>query len=155
MSPVLTAGARDVLFLLIHNKLPVKERLFRIGLALDPYCELCPGGIVADVEHFFCSCVRVAPVWSWIRGKIVGLMGASGATVSDWELVNLFLPDSFRTKDMVWLLGTYVAKVWEEVQVRGKLRLRFETFFGFLSFKYREANLGSRLFLGVIPGVLS
>ena len=27
-SPVLTAGAKDVLFLLIHNKLPVKERLW-------------------------------------------------------------------------------------------------------------------------------
>ena len=35
-SPVLTAEARDTLFLLIHNKLPVKERLFMIGLAVYP-----------------------------------------------------------------------------------------------------------------------
>ena len=30
-SPVVDGKARDVLFLLLHNKLPVKERLFRIG----------------------------------------------------------------------------------------------------------------------------
>ena len=36
VSPVLTAEARDTLFLLIHNKLPVKERLFMIGLAVYP-----------------------------------------------------------------------------------------------------------------------
>ena len=36
-SPVLSGSTRDVLFLLIHNKLPVKERLFRIGLSVDPY----------------------------------------------------------------------------------------------------------------------
>ena len=49
-SPVLTAVARDTLFLLLHNKLPVRERLFRIGLAVDPYCEVCPGGVVCDLE---------------------------------------------------------------------------------------------------------
>ena len=31
-SPVVDCKARDVLFLLLHNKLPVDERLFRIGL---------------------------------------------------------------------------------------------------------------------------
>ena len=35
-SPVVDCKARDVLFLLLHNKLPVKERLFRIGLRHDP-----------------------------------------------------------------------------------------------------------------------
>ena len=153
-SPVLTAGAKDVLFLLVHNKLPVRERLFRIGLAVDPYCEHCPGGVVGDVEHFFCTCDKVAQVWDWVRGRLVELMGGNGANVSNWELINLFLPDSHRSKDMVWMLGTYAAKVWEEIQVRGKLMLRLEVFFGFMTFKYREAQLGSRLSLGTTPGLL-
>ena len=153
MCPVLTARARDVLFLLVHNKLPVRERLFRIGLVVDPYCEHCPGGVVCDVEHFFCTCDKVAPVWAWVRGRLLVLMAGNGANVSNWELINLFIPDSSRSKDMVWMLGTYVAKVWEEIQVRGKLRLRLEVFFGFLTFKYREAQLGSRLPLGIIPGL--
>ena len=37
-SPEVDNKARDVLFLLLHNKLPVKERLFRIGQKHDPYC---------------------------------------------------------------------------------------------------------------------
>ena len=37
---VVDTDARDIFFLLIHNKLPVQERLFRNGLAVDPYCEV-------------------------------------------------------------------------------------------------------------------
>ena len=34
--PVLTPGVRDIAFLTIHNKLPVRERLFRVGIVPDP-----------------------------------------------------------------------------------------------------------------------
>merc|ERR1711954_434841 len=40
-SSVVDARARDVMYLMIHNKLPVKERLFRIRLRNDPYCMAC------------------------------------------------------------------------------------------------------------------
>ena len=153
--PVLTADARDVLFVLIHNKLPVRERLFRIGLVVDPYCQKCPGGTVEDLEHFFCSCERVAHVWGWFRGKLLEVLGWNNAVVSNWELINLFLPVSFRDKDMVWMLGTYVAKVWEELFVRGKQRIRLDVFFGFLKFKYKAAQFGARQALGYIPGLVA
>ena len=61
-SPKIIYEARDVMFLLLHNKLPGPERLFRIGVRLDPYCLHCPGAEVADLEHFFCSCVRIRQV---------------------------------------------------------------------------------------------
>ena len=57
-------------------------------------------------------------------------------------------------KDLVWVLGTYLDKVWEEIHVRGKIRLRWEVFFGFLKFKYKAAQLGARLSLGIIPCLL-
>ena len=47
--------AKETMFLLIHNKLPVSERLFRIGVKVDPYCPHCPGTVTADIEHFFCD----------------------------------------------------------------------------------------------------
>ena len=40
-SPVVDGKARDVLFLLLHNKLPVKERLFRIGRAVGSHGGKC------------------------------------------------------------------------------------------------------------------
>ena len=152
LMPVLSAGAKDILYLLVHNKLPVRERLFRIGLQVDPYCDLCPGGVFCDVDHFFCTCDRVAEVWRWVRGQLVGLMGGNCDCVSNWEIINLFLPGSRREKDLVWMIGMYIVKVWEEIYVRGKPRLRMEAFFGFLKFKYKSAQLGSRL--GIIPGLL-
>ena len=46
------------IYLLLHNKLPVAERLFRIGFKNDPYCLNCPQAVKADVEHFLCQCER-------------------------------------------------------------------------------------------------
>ena len=151
-SPVLTPQARDTLFLLIHNKLPVKERLFRIGLSVDPYCEVCPGGVVADVEHFFCSCTRIDFLWSWVRCRVLGLLDCS-SQISNWELINLVLPSSSSEKEVIWLIGTFVAEVWSAIFSRAGSGLKGDQFFGFLKFKYKAAQLGSRLSLNVIPGL--
>ena len=151
-SPVLTAVARDTLFLLLHNKLPVRERLFRIGLAVDPYCEVCPGGVVCDLEHFFCSCSRVVLVWSWVRRRLLDMLGVS-SQISNWELINLYLPSTSFEKEIVWLVGTYVAGVWSEIFIRNGAFLKGDQFFGFLKFKYKAAQLGSRMPLSAIPGI--
>ena len=66
-SPVLAASSRDSLYLLIHNKLPVSERLFRIVLSVDPYCQACHSAEICDVEHFFCLCPR--GVWCMAGGQ--------------------------------------------------------------------------------------
>ena len=34
--PVHLSESRDVIYLLVRNKLPVSERMFRIGLSVDP-----------------------------------------------------------------------------------------------------------------------
>ena len=144
-SPVLSGVTRDVLYLLIHNKLPVKERLFRIGLNVDPYCPVCPGGIFCDVAHYFCACSGVAHVWGWVRGKLIDILGGDSAHCSDWELVNLLFPGSASENEAVWLVGSYIAWVWREVYIHGKTRLRADQFFGFLRFKYKSDQLGARL----------
>merc|ERR1712002_762406 len=63
-SPVVDSKAKDVMFLLLHNKLPVKERLFRIRLKHDPYCLKCASAEISDVTHFFCRCEAVSNTWS-------------------------------------------------------------------------------------------
>ena len=144
---VLQPEARDVLFLLIHNKLPVPERLFRISARQDPYCLLCPGAEIADVEHFFCSCRRTSQCWSWVRLKILGLCD-QGIISSNWELLNLFLPRSQFEQEIVWLIGSYVDYVWTKVLI-GDSELKIEKFFGFLKFKYKKSGSS----LGQIPGL--
>ena len=63
--------------MLIHNKLLVLERLFRIEVKQDPYCLHCAGAEVADIEHFFSACVRTRQCWSWVRLNIMGLFHGS------------------------------------------------------------------------------
>ena len=62
---------KEMLFLVAHDKLPIRERLFRVGLTVDPYCQSClldgKTAIICDKEHFFCSCDEVSCVWSEIR----------------------------------------------------------------------------------------
>ena len=43
----------------MHNKLPVRQRFFRVGVYDDPYCEYCDGAEIADVTHVLTSCVWV------------------------------------------------------------------------------------------------
>ena len=39
--PVISSSIKEVLFLTIHDKLPVRERLYRIQVANDLYCPEC------------------------------------------------------------------------------------------------------------------
>ena len=134
-SPVVDGKARDVLFLLLHNKLPVRERLFRIGLKHDPYCLECEGAEVNDIVHFFCTCEVVCNTWSWLKRQVVQL-GRLGASVDDWDIVNLLFLNSSKDSEIVWLVSSYVLYVWEMVHVK-KLEVKLEKFFGYLTFKYK------------------
>ena len=58
----------------MHNKLPVKERLFRVGLSNDPYCNFCPSAEICDVEHFFCACGRVNAIWCRIKDILASMV---------------------------------------------------------------------------------
>ena len=139
---------RNVMFLLIHNKLPVSERLFRIGVKVDPYCSHCPGAEIDDLVHFFCLCERTRLCWSWVRLKIVGLCG-QGLRSSNWELLNYILPSTQYEQGVLWLIGTYVHYAWEQCHVRNS-RVLLEKFFGFLTFKYKISgvSLGQNAGLG-------
>ena len=60
--PNLTSATREILYLTIHNKLPSRERLFRIGLTNDSYGVSCfdnKGAVTCDREHLFCKCEKV------------------------------------------------------------------------------------------------
>ena len=155
-NPCLTSVSREVLFLLLHNKLPVKERIFRIRLAIDPYCEHCldltGAAIICDLEHFFCTCQRVLQIWKRLKLMILNLLGVEPADLSDWEIINLRLPQR-NANEVIWLLGIYLSEVWGSVFVKGSSELCEAQFFGFLRFKYRTDQLGARLPLNPIPGL--
>ena len=127
--------ARDIMFLLLHNKLPVMERLFRIKLKPDPYCLRCPQAEINDVVHFFCKCEAVSNTWSWMKSQVVR-MGQMGPNVTDWDIINLFFPNLTRGREILWLVSNYIIYVWETVNIK-KQEVKLDKFYGFLTFKFK------------------
>ena len=136
---VIDSEARDIMFLLIHNKLPVPERLFRIGVRVDPYCPYCPDAMIADIEHFFCNCERSKLGWAWTRLKIVTLC-QQGSSPLNWDLLNLFLPKTRFEQEILWLISNYISYVWKQCYLKNR-HVKVEKLFGFLTFKYRASRL--------------
>ena len=132
---------QDIMLKLLHNKLPVKERLHRIGIIDTSVCMYCAGQ-VADIVHYFCCCLKTRRTWSWLRLKILNMSDAILLS-SNWELLNLNFPNVSNAAEIVWLVGHYVGFTWKYCQ-KEETELKLEEFFGFLSFKYRESGFESR-----------
>ena len=81
------------------------------------------------------------------------MLGGGSGQCSNWELINLMFSEYGYEDQCVWLVGVYVAKVWEDLFVRDRTWLVGDKFFGYLRFKYKAAQLGSRAIFGVIPGL--
>ena len=146
----LDCSTRDVLFLHIHNKLPVRERLFRVHVTADPYCEIClddVGALLADREHVFCLCRTVSKYWREIRAIIDPLLMD---VTTNLELLSLKFASRHFEAEITWLVGAYVYELWKMVQRSGSFRDR-EELFGFLKYKFKNDQLGARLYLKPIP----
>ena len=134
-------------FLLIHNKLPVPERLHRVGLKDDPHCLWCPGNILGDIPHYFCSCLKTKILWTWLKSII--LKKGNFRSVSDLDLLRLSFPQRAQEKAITWLIGSYTWYAWQNARGDTGDELKLEKFFGFLSFKYKDV----KSIVGAIDGL--
>ena len=154
-NPVLSPQVRDTMYLLLHNKLPVKERLFRIGLESDPYCLSCSNACIQDLVHYFTECITVADVWADLKGTLVNLISpSSGDILTNWNLLNMFFPKNASETECIWLIGNYVSYVWDELRIKNLAVIKKESIFGFLRYKYKYDQLGARMPLRLLPSRL-
>ena len=84
---VVSSDARDVMFLVIHDIYPTRQRLFRMGLHPTGTCEVCRG--VQDVTHLFTGCGHVRDLWLYVKSKLVRNQVISNLSVNDFELLTL------------------------------------------------------------------
>ena len=63
-------------------------------------------------------------------------LGRLGASVDDWDIVNLHFLNSSNDSEIVWLISSYVLYVWEVVHDK-KLEVKRDKFFGYLTFKFK------------------
>ena len=56
----------SMMFRILHNLLPTRTRLFRMGLTDSPVCLLCPHGIAEDLPHALLECSGNSAVNDWV-----------------------------------------------------------------------------------------
>ena len=116
---VLDIMGKEILFLIVHNIIANKERVFRFNLTASPNCTLC--GVLQDNVHLFCECVTVREAWFWVRQRLLGFMSGEQHQTSNFEFINLMFPTSLFENEIVWILGMYVHQVWINIICKKKL----------------------------------
>ena len=75
------------------------------------------------------------------------------ADLSDWTIINFLVPRNNFEDEVIWLIGNYLVKVWNDLYTRNKNELNEEEFFGFLTFKFKEDQRGARKKMRDIQGL--
>ena len=158
-SPMLEPGARQTVWRAIHNILPTRERLARMRITdkntrqvISAICNRCDLREVDDVVHMFTSCVLVREAWCWVRRRLLEMLPADMADLSNLELTHMMFPKEMMENEMVWLVGNYMGYVQEEAIVKGR-KLNAEhvqAYMQYMSFKSRGMNMPQ---LGHISGI--
>ena len=143
---------QETSFLLVHDKLPVKERIYKIGLAKDPYCDFCDAAVFEDTQHYFARCGQVNTLWRWVRTVLHLILGARADLITDKELLNFSWASSRSDREVVWLISWFIWYRWSKYEINGSNTVNEREFFGFMRFKYKEAL--HRNLLSPIPGLL-
>ena len=116
---VLDIMGKEILFLIVHNIIANKDRVFKFNMTASPNCTLC--GVVQDNVHLFCECVNVREAWFWMRQRLLGFLTEEEHQTSNFEFINLMFPASLFENEIVWLLGVYVHQVWKNIICKKKM----------------------------------
>ena len=117
-NPVLDIMGKEILFLLVHNIIANKDRVYKFHLTASPNCSIC--GVLQDNVHLFCECLNVREAWFWMRQRLLGFL-PEGHQLSNFEFINLMFPSSPFENEIVWLLGVYVHQVWINIICKKKI----------------------------------
>ena len=93
--PSVSSAIRESLFLLIHNKLPIRDRLFRVGQRNDSYCGTCLDAGIAfncDREHYFCTGEEVKDIWKIVEDMLTSISPTGFASLTNLQWITLDFP---------------------------------------------------------------
>jgi hypothetical protein len=100
---------KDFFFSLLHNILPLPDRLRRLGMEPFAQCDSC-GDPLADVLHCFVRCPRVAASWAFLLHRISRVVPF---LLGDDDVLFLAWPPSPVEDALLSAVSSYVVWVWE------------------------------------------
>ena len=118
-SSMLEPKAREILFMIINNIVPNRDRLFhKFHMVADPNCLQCR--VLQENVHLFCECQLVREAWFWIRQRLLDMFPQTNANTSNFEFLNLMFDSYLMENEVIWLLGIWVELVWNVVICKKK-----------------------------------
>ena len=130
--------AQDILYRTIHQIIPTRYRIHRIGRAPFPFCPDCTikkgpvegpllergrrgdldlvvGGPIGDIVHVLAECKTVEILWSWFRKLVLRQMDKSWGKMSNKEIIFLIFPKFKNEETVLWMISTYIYYIYIEV----------------------------------------
>ena len=145
---VLEPTGREVMFSIVHNIVPNRERLYtKMHMVNSPNCLVC--GVREDNVHIFAECLMVREAWGWVRMRLLDLLSRDSAGCSNFELLNLMFEKDLMDMEAVWLIVTYVEYVWTEKFLRNK-HVKLEQLVGHTKLCYKSNQFSKKPALGHI-----
>ena len=143
-SPVLEAGGKEALFLVVHNIVPNRERLFdKMNMVASPNCKICETR--ENNMHLFTECVSV-------RRKLLTFLPVECSRTSNFEFISLMFSKDTMEDEAVWLIGTFLHYAWIE-KILKKRTLRLDKFIGHARLCYRANQVAKKPLLGYIMNI--
>ena len=150
-SPVLDPTAREYLFMIIHNIVPNRERLYlKMNMVNNPCCIEC--NVREDNVHIFTECSMVQEAWFWVRSRLLSMLPETCSRTSNFEFLNFMFEKNTMDLEMIWLLSSVVSYIWSE-KINRKRKVKLEHLIGHLQLQYRANQLSRKPRLGHIVGI--
>ena len=150
-SPMLEPRAREILFMIINNIIPNRDRLFnKFHMVPDSTCVHCR--VLQDNVHLFCECQLLRESWFWIRQRLLIMFPATYGKTSNFEFLHLMFESYVLDDEAVWILGIWVQLVWNIVVCKKKC-LKLETVKGEFSLKFASHQNSNLPTLANIVGI--
>ena len=110
-SKVLTLEQQDLLWTMVNNIYPTRERLFRLNQRVrDNNCKVCEN-VVENVNHLFLRCPPVLDLWLQVQQRFPQILGDPA---DDW--INVSYNTCNKDNEKLYILGT----VLEYIDLRRK-----------------------------------
>ena len=163
-NPAIDLDCKDIYYKLLHDKLPVQERLFIKNKSDTPYCKkesirkmifgplprevtlrprIIVGGEVGTVLHTFTECKKVSNIWGWVRRTILKFLPHDWNALSNFEILYLTWPPYTNDTTIIWLLSQYISYVWTHDR-DSAVNYKLEPFIGHLAFKFKKHSVTKR-----------
>ena len=158
-SPMLGPMQRHVVWRAVNNVLPTRERYWRMRIlerdnrqVIHPVCNRCDLREVDNVTHMFTGCGLVREAWCWVRRRLLDLLPEDMVDLSNRELVHMMFPKERFDQELVWILGNYMAWVFEEAVNKGRVLndVHVRSYMQYMYFESMGTNMPQ---LGHISGI--